>query len=72
VADRIIDAAAAVQGLIGQAWTAAAAEQLELRCPALVKQPLSDQQGSGEWRQAMAGVVARRAMAAAVARAGQK
>ncbi len=72
VADRIIDAGPVVQGLIGQAWTIAAAEQLEQRCSALVKEPLSDQQGSGEWRQAMAGVMARRAMAAAVARAGHK
>lgn len=35
-------------------------------CAAAITQPLSDQQGHGEYRAAMAGVIARRAMAAAV------
>ena len=71
VADKPIDAGAAVQMLIGQEFTPALAEQFQARCSALVKEPLSDAQGSGDWRQAMAGLVARRALAAAIGRAGQ-
>jgi CO/xanthine dehydrogenase FAD-binding subunit len=71
VADRPIDAEAVVQGLVGQSFTLGLAAQLEARCTALVKEPLSDAQGAGDWRQAMAGVVARRAFSAAVHKAGQ-
>jgi carbon-monoxide dehydrogenase medium subunit len=71
VAEQPIDADSAVQALIGQAFTPALAAQLEARCVALVRAPLSDAQGRGDWRQAMAGVVARRAIAAAIAKAGQ-
>jgi len=67
VADRPIDADAAVQMLIGQKLTPALAAQFEARCTTLVKEPLSDAQGSGDWRQAMAGLVARRALTAAIA-----
>jgi len=71
VADRPIDADSVVQDFIGQALTPGLAAQLETRCTALVKEPLSDAQGHGDWRQAMAGVVARRAFLAAIAKAGQ-
>jgi CO/xanthine dehydrogenase FAD-binding subunit len=71
VADRPIDAASVVQSLIGQTFTSVLAAQLEARCAALVDEPLSDAQGQGAWRQAMAGVVARRAFTAAIAKAGQ-
>jgi carbon-monoxide dehydrogenase medium subunit len=71
VADRPVDAESAVQGLIGQAFTHALAVQLEARCTALIKAPLSDAQGNGDWRQAMAGIIARRAFAAAITKAGQ-
>jgi CO/xanthine dehydrogenase FAD-binding subunit len=71
VADRPIDAASVVQSLIGQTFTSGLAAQLEARFAALVDEPLSDAQGQGAWRQAMAGVVARRAFTAAIAKAGQ-
>jgi CO/xanthine dehydrogenase FAD-binding subunit len=71
VADRPIDAEGVVQSLLGQAFTPGLAAQLETRCAALVDEPLSDAQGQGAWRRAMAGVVARRAFTAAIARAGQ-
>jgi CO/xanthine dehydrogenase FAD-binding subunit len=71
VADRPIEASSVVQSLIGQAFTPGLAAQLEARCAALVDEPLSDAQGQGAWRQAMAGVVARRAFTAAIAKAGQ-
>ena len=69
VADRHIDASAELAFCIGQTWSDDLGEQVEARCASMVKQPLSDQQGSGEWRQAMAGVVARRTLAAALAQA---
>jgi CO/xanthine dehydrogenase FAD-binding subunit len=69
VAEQLIDASDAAAFLAGQAWNDAAAERLKAAVSALVEQPLSDQQGVGEWRQAMAGVVAARACAAAVTKA---
>jgi CO/xanthine dehydrogenase FAD-binding subunit len=69
VADRLIDASAAMSFVVGQSWSDDLAAQVETRASDQVKTPLSDQQGHGEWRQAMAGVVARRALAAAVAAA---
>jgi CO/xanthine dehydrogenase FAD-binding subunit len=71
VADRPIDASSVVRSLIGQPFTPGLAAQFEARCAALVDEPLSDAQGQGAWRQAMAGVVARRALTAAIAKAGQ-
>lgn len=66
VAERLIDASATAAFLVGSSWSEAAAEKLKNEVSALVTQPLSDQQGSGEWRQAMAGVVAARACASAI------
>ncbi|MCZ8131154.1 MAG: FAD binding domain-containing protein [Steroidobacteraceae bacterium] len=70
VAERPIDASAALKGLLGRPFDARAAAEAEAACAALVVQPMDDQQGDAGWRRAMAGVVARRALAQAVARAG--
>jgi hypothetical protein len=59
----------AVKDCVGQAWSGALAELVEARAAAAVAEPLSDHQGDGAWRQAMAGVMARRAVNAAVVRA---
>jgi CO/xanthine dehydrogenase FAD-binding subunit len=72
VAERPIDAGPALKGLLGRPFDARAAEEAEAQCRALVAHPMSDQQGDAEWRRAMAGVVARRALARAVARAGAR
>ncbi|MFK7831213.1 MAG: xanthine dehydrogenase family protein subunit M [Congregibacter sp.] len=66
VSERLIDATAAANFLQGQRWSPAAAEQLKTAVSSLVTEPLSDQQGNGDWRTAMAGVVAVRACTAAV------
>lgn len=64
--ERPVDASAALGGVVGRAWDDSAAREVEDICSALVTQPLDDQQGDAAWRRAMAGVVARRAIAAAV------
>jgi CO/xanthine dehydrogenase FAD-binding subunit len=64
-----IDASSALAHLIGRPWDTRAADEAEAACAALIKEPLSDQQGDGAWRRAMAGVMARRAAADAIARA---
>jgi CO/xanthine dehydrogenase FAD-binding subunit len=69
VADRLIDASQALSSFVGQPWSEALANRIGQQCAVLVAEPLSDHQGDGAWRRAMAGVVARRALAAAVARA---
>jgi aerobic carbon-monoxide dehydrogenase medium subunit len=68
-AERPIDASAALASLVGKQFDAAAAALVEATCAALVTQPIDDQQGDATWRRAMAGVAARRALTAAVARA---
>lgn len=70
-ADAVVNASAAAQFCVGQAFTPALALQLESTCAAAITAPLSDQQGSGDWRKAMAGVVARRAVQAAFDMASQ-
>lgn len=72
VADKLIDASSALADLVGQKLTDDVADQIALRVSALVKEPLDDQQGPAEWRRAMAGVVARRAVVAAAERSGQE
>lgn len=65
VAENLVDASDAAAFLCGQRWSEDAAEQLKTAVSALVTEPLSDQQGAGDWRTAMAGVVAARACARA-------
>jgi len=66
VAEQLIDASDAGAFLLGQHWSAQAADRLKSAVTERVTQPLSDQQGNGEWRAAMAGVVAARACEAAL------
>lgn len=66
VSERLLDASDAAAFLRGARWSGDAADRLGAAVSALVSQPLSDQQGNGEWRTAMAGVIAARACAAAV------
>lgn len=64
--ERPIDASTALRGLVGRNWDDRSAREAENVCAGLVAQPLDDQQGDAVWRRAMAGVVARRALAVAV------
>jgi len=64
--DQIIDASMALQSCVGKNYSNDVAEFIEKTCCDLVTDPLSDHQGDGEWRRAMAGVFARRAVEAAV------
>jgi carbon-monoxide dehydrogenase medium subunit len=66
VAEQLVEASDAAAFLVGQVWCAEAAERLKTAVSELITEPLSDQQGNGEWRRAMAGVMAARACAAAV------
>lgn len=66
VSERPIDASDALsRRLVGQVLDTSLALQAERLCASLATQPLSDQQGGAEYRAAMAGVVARRAIEAA-------
>jgi CO/xanthine dehydrogenase FAD-binding subunit len=66
VSERPIDASEALGRLLaGQTFDAQSALQAERLCSSLATQPLADQQGGAEYRMAMAGVVARRAIEAA-------
>ena len=67
-ADRLTLVDDALSTIMGGAYNAAAAEEIERVCAAAIIEPLSDQQGGGDWRRAMAGVVARRAIEEALAR----
>ena len=73
VSERPIDASAALMRLLaGQVLDAPAATQAERVCSSLATQPLADQQGGAEYRVAMAGVVARRAIEVACRMAAGK
>lgn len=65
-----IDISDALGGCRGQAWSDHLAEEIEEKASAEISEPLSDHQGDGDWRRAMAGVMARRAVEAAVEKAG--
>jgi CO/xanthine dehydrogenase FAD-binding subunit len=71
-ADKVVDASEALGFCVGQPWTDALGARVERACADQVREPLSDQQGDGEWRKAMAGLMVRRAIARAVAMAGQE
>ena len=70
VSEQPLDATEVLSGCIGQEWSDALGQEVEAKVSAAVTAPLSDHQGDAAWRQAMAGVVARRAFAAAVVKAG--
>lgn len=67
--ERPIDASAALSRLHGRTWDQRTADEVESICAGLIAAPLADHQGAGPWRRAMAGVMARRAIGDAVARA---
>jgi aerobic carbon-monoxide dehydrogenase medium subunit len=69
--ERPVDASVALKGLLGRTSNERLLAETESVCAGLLKQPLHDQQGDSNWRRAMAGVVARRALAEAVSRASQ-
>ncbi|HPF26535.1 MAG TPA: FAD binding domain-containing protein [Steroidobacteraceae bacterium] len=69
VSEQPLDASEALHGLLGKPWDAVAGARVESLCSASPKTLLDDQQGDATWRRAMAGVVARRAVQAAVANA---
>ncbi|MBT8447515.1 MAG: xanthine dehydrogenase family protein subunit M, partial [Gammaproteobacteria bacterium] len=64
--ERPQDMTAVAGSLIGKAWSPQAAAQLELKVAEAVRDPLDDQRGGAQYRRAMAGVVARRAVIAAL------
>ncbi len=68
VAEQPLDLSAALAGFVGREADAALAA-VEKLCVQAVAQPLSDQQGDAEYRRAMAGVIGRRALTAAIERA---
>jgi CO/xanthine dehydrogenase FAD-binding subunit len=67
VSEKLIDGSVALQSLCGRRWSEAMGDEAAQIVSALVREPLSDQQGSGPWRKAMAGVMAKRALKAALA-----
>lgn len=64
--ERPVDASGTLGDFVGKPWSDDLGESLREHCAALITQPLDDQQGSGPWRRAMAGVAARRAVESAV------
>ena len=71
VTEKPLDVSNSLEKLHGRMPGAEFGAAVEAACIAAVKQPLSDQQGNAEYRQAMAGVVGRRAAAAAAQRAAK-
>jgi CO/xanthine dehydrogenase FAD-binding subunit len=63
---RPVDVSAALESWGGRAADGAFLADVERAAAASVRDPLSDQQGDAAWRRAMAGVVARRAVQAAI------
>jgi len=63
------DVSESLKGCRGQSWSDQLARDVEVKVSAEISKPLSDHQGHGEWRKAMAGVMARRAVAAAIEKA---
>lgn len=65
-----VDVSEAVSDCRGQAWSDYMGDEIEEKVSAAINAPLSDHQGDGDWRRAMAGVIARRAVDAAITKAG--
>ena len=63
-----IDISHGLSRFIGQEWDDSLGDSLADTCSGLVSEPLSDHQGDGEWRRAMGGIMAQRAVASAVKR----
>lgn len=69
VAELPVDVSDALNGCRGQPWSDQLAQEIEDKTSAEISNPLSDHQGDGDWRKAMAGVMARRAVEAAIEKA---
>ena len=69
VSELPVDVSDVLGGCRGQAWSEHLADEVEAKVATEVKNPLSDHQGDGDWRKAMAGVMARRAIEAAIKKA---
>jgi CO/xanthine dehydrogenase FAD-binding subunit len=63
---RPADLSGELDGLVGRVANEALLTDIERIGAAAVREPLNDQQGEGGWRRAMAGVMARRAVAGAL------
>jgi carbon-monoxide dehydrogenase medium subunit len=63
---RPVDVSAALESWGGRTADAAFLADVERAASASVREPLSDQQGDAAWRRAMAGIMARRAVATAM------
>ncbi|GAB5413163.1 MAG: xanthine dehydrogenase family protein subunit M [Congregibacter sp.] len=70
VSERLVDASEALSFAIGERWSDSLSARIRDAVTELITEPLNDQQGEGEWRAAMAGIVAARACADAVQSAG--
>ena len=68
-ADRPVVMTGALGDLAGRPTDEVLAAEFEARCAAAVELPLSDHQGPGDYRRAMAGVMGRRAFLKAAVRA---
>lgn len=66
VEDRPRVLSGAVAEVTGRPWTAESADYVETTVRRAIQAPLSDQRGHGEYRRAMAGVLARRAVERAI------
>lgn len=61
VSEKLVIISEALDGCLGCAYTLKVGQAIEKACVEAIDEPLSDQQGDGVWRKAMAGVAARRA-----------
>ncbi|MBT5797163.1 MAG: hypothetical protein HOI09_07220, partial [Porticoccaceae bacterium] len=61
VSEKLVVISEALDGCLGGAYTLEVGQAIEKACVDAIDEPLSDQQGDGVWRKAMAGVAARRA-----------
>ena len=61
VSEKLVVISEALDGCLGSPYTLEIGQAIEKACIDAIDEPLSDQQGDGVWRKAMAGVAARRA-----------
>lgn len=71
VSDLPEDISSALENFLGEVWSDTLADKIEAQVSNAIGKPLSDHQGDGEWRRAMGGVVVRRAIEAAIKKAGE-
>ena len=61
VSEKLVVISESLDGCLGSPYTLEIGQAIEKACIDAIDEPLSDQQGDGVWRKAMAGVAARRA-----------